>query len=93
MPVCGPPVSVEGYAGIDVVDNGPVYQIPGVEDGDARCTGNAGCHHIIVLAHAYHVGVRIVGMYDGIAVCAVAIVGHPHLSHCVACCQDAGRHE
>ena len=66
-----------------VVDDLPVYQVFGVEDGKAGGTLERRGRHVIVLARGpdTDIGIGIVGIDHGIGVSAVAIVGTPHLRH------------
>ena len=78
--VSRPVVDVERRLGGEgVSDQFPVHQVFGMEDRQARHGVEAGRGEVVVLADAEHVGVGVIGVQDGIAIGAVAVVGHPHL--------------
>ena len=64
-----------------VAYDSPVHEVLRVEDGQTGQAVEAGCRHVVVVAHAAHVGVAVVGAQDGIVVVAVAHVGHPYVRH------------
>jgi hypothetical protein len=63
-----------------MVDDGPVDQIVGVKHGNTRETGETGCYHIEIIACTNYIRVGIVGVYYGIAISPVPIIGLPYLS-------------
>ena len=71
-------MAVEAGEGVfldGVVDEGPVDEVVGVEDGEAGEAGEGGGGEVEVVADAEDVGVRVVGEEDGIFVGVVVEVG------------------
>lgn len=71
------------FIGDGRADEGPIHQVLGVEDLEARQAVEARRGHVEVVAHAAGIGVGVVGIEDGVLVGAVSLIGHPYLRYVV----------
>ena len=65
----------------------PVHQILGVQHRESRNMIETRCRHPVIIADPDGIGIRVVGLENGVFVGAVAQVGHPwssgRFSHCL----------
>ena len=73
------------HLGDSMADDSPVDKILGMEHGEPRDIGEAGCCHIIVISHTYDIRIGIVSIYDGINVFSVAEIGAPDFRDIFIC--------
>lgn len=73
----GSVIFVKGETVVDMSGYLPVDEVARMEYRYARKVSETRGHHPVVISDAYDIGVGIVGMYDGVAICAVAEIGCP----------------
>ena len=66
--VGGPVVFFKRQGADAVVDDLPMYQVFRVQEGHTGQVGEGRGHHVVVLPHAYHVGVGVVGVKDRVLI-------------------------
>ena len=86
LPVRRPVVSRERQPVQDVIDEGPVDQVLGVEDREAGQVVEAGGNEVEILPDPDRVRIRIVGVEHGVTVRPVPLVREPQafLGHFIA---------
>ena len=63
----------------NVADYRPVYEVSGMQHGQARNLVKARRHQVKIRPDANNVGVGIIGVQDGVLIRPVALIGYPNL--------------
>ena len=87
-------VGLGGYYAVKCVAyDGPVYQIAGVQDREARHAIERRGGHIVVVTNSTQVGVGIVRIQDRVLVISIPKVGHPYFAYvAIVGCRRVLRH-
>ena len=71
-------IGVKGHFVPDIVDDFPVHQVPGMQQGNCRSIAETGGNHKIVLSHPNGIRVGIIRIKNRVFVSPVPLICNPH---------------